>query len=429
MPGCRPGNLKRRGAVLYLTIFGLSSIVAVAALYAIADTVSRTRRNSESGSIADAGALAYSAVERAIAIINTNPAWRTTYLNNVEGPQLTLGSGTISWKVVDPSDNNLSNDPRQPVRIYGIGRIGPSSRMVSVLCTPGGAGLAVLGTSAHSAGPMMTASNVTAFGGPLSSNLSITLTGALSGDVQAPVILGGSNASGQVQSGAAPKMMPSDSVWDTYAARATAVSFSSFPLEKIKKTVLSPTRNEYGAVNPDGIYLIDVPATKTFEVTEARIVGTLLINLGVGATFMMANMNLHQPAYPNYPSLIIRAAGMATVKLEGLSSPLNEGSDNYNPPGTPYPWPNGVSDNVKNAIVYPGEQMHGVVHIIGPLVSTQISNEFRSVGTIIANGGMSITTAVLKANPNLISNPPDGYIDPSTQMIPVRSSWRLEAMP
>jgi hypothetical protein len=99
-----------------LTIIGLSML-----------SVSRAGAKSldQSTDYSKAKLLSSSGVEHAIACINSNSNWRTTY----SGQTVTqsLGGGTFSWYLTDETDGVLTDDPSEPFAIISTGTVGQST--------------------------------------------------------------------------------------------------------------------------------------------------------------------------------------------------------------------------------------------------------------------------------------------------------------
>ncbi|MBA3484664.1 MAG: hypothetical protein H0T51_22905 [Pirellulales bacterium] len=123
----------RRGAALYVAVTGTAMIVSVLALSSMAIVRIERRQAVAVNSGLVARANARSAVELALLRINSTPAWRTTYSNNVETAAKPLGAasdGTVSWKLRD-SDGDLDNSDAV-LTLKGIGRVGTTVQVSSV---------------------------------------------------------------------------------------------------------------------------------------------------------------------------------------------------------------------------------------------------------------------------------------------------------
>src|ERR1043165_5467312 len=130
----RTNNMARshpRGTV-YVLVLALVMLMMASGVAAVLTSRVRTRAITQSNDTARAEILAESAVEQALAYMNSNANWRTTYTSGVETAQKVFAGGKISFKLVDECDGNLSGGDSDPVRIYGIGRYGKATQVCSV---------------------------------------------------------------------------------------------------------------------------------------------------------------------------------------------------------------------------------------------------------------------------------------------------------
>lgn len=151
-----------------------------------------------------------------------------------------------------------------------------------------------------------------------------------------------------------------------------------------------PEIRSYGAPNPHGIYHIRVPSFATLTIRRSRLVATLLVTLDTGARITTSNAYTWTPPQPTLPSLIVRTSGSNNINLNGFSSLLSEASTscNFNPPGTPYPWPSGTSD-VDIADSYP-TGLDGLVHVTGMSAIATLGSGFTTHGAFIIEGSVNI---------------------------------------
>jgi len=70
---------------------------------------------------------AQSALERGQSRRSVDPNWRTAYAGGTVIGSRTLGTGTISVKIVDPNDGDLTDAPEDPIRMVGTGTSGPAT--------------------------------------------------------------------------------------------------------------------------------------------------------------------------------------------------------------------------------------------------------------------------------------------------------------
>ena len=352
-------------------------------------TVSRSnsRTSTATADLDEATALAESGVEWGLVAVAADTSWRSTYTHNVETTPKTMGRGRISFKLVAATGTSLASGD---VRLYGVGRVGVATRVYSVLLTGAGATLDVLKSAAHAAGDLTVNESLTATGGAISSNgqLQVKASKTVTGDVKGMALRIDGAVTGAFSTLTTALAMPVASVFDTYKAKATTLTFSSIAsgTGTIDKKVLSPGNNTVIAaagVNADGVYYIKVPSTGTLTIKASRLVATLVVELDPGAAFSVQGANAWTSAKSDYPALIIKAGAGSSVALAGSSSNLSELSAlvNYNPTGTPYPYPSG-SANTTTMDSYPS-QIQGLIHVIGASVTTSLLSNFNLKGAIL----------------------------------------------
>lgn len=119
-------RLCRRPAFAYFMALGTASIVAVIGLSAIISIRHEGRRNSEEICLMEARTVALSGLEHALATLKANATWRTDYLHGVVGATHTLGGGEFSWTLFDEGDQDLTDEPNDPVEVVATGVVGPA---------------------------------------------------------------------------------------------------------------------------------------------------------------------------------------------------------------------------------------------------------------------------------------------------------------
>ena len=421
----------RRGSV-YILVLGTGMLLTVVGLSVLTLARLNGRTILWANNSKEARVLAEAAVEWALTKLAADANWRTTYTNGVETAPVALGQGTINFKLVDEADADLADGPTDSVRIYGIGRAGAATRIYSAKLVPNGPALDVLKTVAHGGGNVSTTQKITGIRGPFSSNgmLIVPVGAVVTGDVEAPIPLILGTVDGAARTVAA-KAMPSPGVFDDYLAAATEIPFANLPGRAIQDAVLSPAANPYGSVNAKGVYHIRVPALAGLSIRHSRLVATLLVTLEDRASFSTTTAWLLEPPQADFPTLLIRCLGTeATVNLDGTTSQLSESNPatNFNPPGTPYPWPSGTADSDLLDKYRP--RFTGLLHVIcPPTVKTNLGSAFNTNGTVLAEGPLVIgSNSSLRTDLSLYANPPVGYrmLGP---MVPAAGSWRWEKAP
>jgi len=407
---------QRRGSV-YILVLICSALVGAICISAIAVARINSRSQAEQDDLQKARALAFSAVEAAMSFINANPlTWRTLYPNDTETPQVAYWDGTISWKFID-DDGSLIDNPNDPFRLCGIGRVGSCAWAYSVSVS-GSQPLDVLNTCIHAAGGLTVkkGKSLTVSGAPASTNGSLQNDGTIFGDVEAVAVSKQGTITGTLTAPAAVKQMPSSSVIWQYMSKATQLPFNG----DIDKMVLTPQVNEYGGgLNADGVYMIDTRGNN-LTIMNSRIHGTLIVrtsHMG-GATVTVDQTVLMQPYRQDYPVLLI--IGDAEIKFSGDTT-LSESQigHNFNPPGAPY----SDSEDTDQSDQYPS-RIDGLVHCTGNLLLLKTA---RIKGVVICEGSAEINdTPQITHDPSIPTNPPAGYTGSDTELSIQPGSWRRE---
>lgn len=391
-------RLRRRGSI-YAMVLGISMLITIIGIGALATSRVSTRQASVSLDWEEAGAMAASAVEQAIAKLNAdataNPlTWRDAYTNGTVGYSATFGRGTLRWVLVDESDGVLNDNYTQSIRVYGIGSVGTTRRVYSVQLTASGEGIDVLKTAMHSSDGLNLGGKTFIIGAPISTNGNLSNATNLYGGYGTEVVGTGGTV-------AAAKPMPSATVFDTYKARATVIPSSVVSSSDLLPGVLSASSNPYGAVNPDGIYYILLPDSRSaVRLDSSCIKGTLLVEAGNSAQSFEIGADVYwEPASSGYATLITK--GIKALTIKGKAAPFSSN--------------------------YPSE-IRGLIHAIG--TSTVLIDDRAYLkgclvadGTISTNGNVGITYTS-----SLFSDPPMGYTK-GNRILPNPGTWKWDTLP
>ena len=425
----------RRRASAYVFVLGVALIVTVLGMGGLTLSRVTARTTSDANDWEAAGSLAFSATEQAMSYLNTAAAaapssWRSGYVSGQTAFTQTMGRGQFSWAIKDEIDGNLSADYLRSFRIYGIGTVGNVKRVYSVQVSPGGSPLDVLRTAIHSS-DVINFSNSggsassQAVNGPMSSNSSISLTGKMNGAIEAASTSGSATGTQTITAPSPAKTMPSTTVLNDLLTNATTLNYATTG-NTIQNCLLSPTSNPYGAPNASGVYAITLPVSKGLQITNCRIVGTLLVT-GLGNNSLVINgLVTWEPPAGNTPLLIVSAPGIDAT-ITGSSTWLTESSAgaNLNPASTPFE----TRSNATMTDDFP-PQLRGLIHIMaGSTGMLTIQNNAYIKGTVITD-----TPVKLKAqttfiqDPQYYANPPFGYAvgDVLTE---VPGTWKWDAPP
>jgi len=412
-PGTRP-----RGFI-YILVLSVALLLATIGFSAL--TVSRIHLRSSVGTNdwQEAGLLAQSAIEYAMATLDQTPSWRTTFQNNVPMPvvQKTLGRGTMSAVLVDEYDGNLGNYGTDPVRLYGIGRVGDTTRAHSVEIRPS-KGMSVLKSAAHSGTRIYILSlrEVLLSGGLISSNDRFRSEGYVYGDSEAITYEYANVTTGNERVLSAAKVMPGTRPIDVLKSKATTIPVSS----TISGRVLGPDSNPWGTPNPDGLYYLN--AGQNVTLSQIRLWGTLIIRTG-SATVTISDSVFFENYRSDYPTLIVE--GNAVISLRSAETSLSEATANvnFNPMETPY---EGQSDSDK-VDSYPNE-IRGLVHVTG---EARFQQNPTIRGVLLAAGDIVVEGTLLQVayNKSIYENPPLGYGDSSSPMVFSPTTWQWDTVP
>lgn len=428
-------KIRRRGTA-YLLVVGMMTLLTVAALAAAMTARISVRSVGQATDARRAEALAESAVSWAIAKLAADASWRTTYTNNVATAPVTSGAGTISFKLVDETDANLSNNAAQAVRLYGIGRCGSAVKVLSVrltgrdpltcvstaLCVNGN----ITASSASFTAPFRTVATNANFTGNSSTVVNANLAAT------ANITLAGSTVNGTQTPGATARTMPDASVFDYYLANGTEIPYSWLSSGTIDRKVISPSSSGYLFIprNDKGIYYIDCGG-QPITIKRSRIIGTLVI-LNPGSGSVVGGIGADDvvnwvPAIPNFPCLLV-SGDMSITFSTTSSTTLSESniSTNFNPSGAPYPYSTGTTDS-DTSDTYPAI-IDGLVYVSGNMSrSSSGSARYPKIGQLIVGGNYTVADDKTTFSYHTLYNaaPPPGFTGGGAlQTVP--ASWRWE---
>lgn len=397
-----------RAGYLYVAVMITATLVGLVGLSAVSVARLNLRTTTRTSDSSSADFLAQSAVEHALAVMKNDPAWRTTYQNNVEypGTPIAMNGGTVTWKLIDV-DGSLLDDNSDTVRIYGIGRQGSATSVQSVQLYPTDTPLTCTEAAFHCAGSVSLSSyDNWVTDDEISTNGSLAAGGTgtdITGNVYAAGSITG-NITGTQTSGAVPRRMPGSSVFDYYKARGTWVSIASLPESSgtrfISKQVVSPTVNPWGATNSAGIFVIDCGG-QNLEITNSRIFGTLVL-VNPGTSCRTHNSVFWEPVVSNLPALLVDGP----FRFEHHSFNLRESdhSTNFNPPGAAF---EGDEDG-DTSDEYESE-INSLVYVAGQLTVDAPLSRTHANGSVICGSSSCKSDATFNHKSVFQNFPPPGF--------------------
>jgi hypothetical protein len=410
-------KIQNRTGTTYLAVCGMVLLLATLALGGLSATRVRARGARTRGDIHDARQYAISATDIGRLWIAQDTTWRTDYANGTWFANQPIGRGTFSLSVTNPN-GALNHSMFDPVVLLATGTAGKATQYAQVTLVAKTQTPTCL-TAALSAatGIALGSTTVDANNQILATNGAISASSpAVNANLQAMTGIAGGTFNGTSTTITTALTFPPATVCTYYQQSGTAISVSSIPSTTIQNVLLSPSSNPYGSTpDANGVYVIDCQGNNLI-LQNCRIVGTLvLLNPGIGTE--IGNGVVWQSAVSNYPCLVVN--GSLTISSNG--SYLSEGGNyNFNPSGTPYPWPSGTSNSTMTDS-YPPAVM-GLVYVAGnvTLQGTEFAVNVLAVGGTFT--GSASTTLYLNYDPTYYNSPPPGF--GPIQMVVSPGSWQ-----
>lgn len=407
----------RRGSV-YLMVLGAAVIVTILGLSAL--TAVRIQRRSADGlgDFAEARRYAQSAIELGLLAIHDDPDWRENQLNGNWITDKAIGRGTYSLDGIDPLDGDLADDSSDPLVLTGSGNVGGACCKLSVRLVPyGPPGMRCLEVAMHSGDTLSFDNAIVHCDQTISSNDDISGWFAdVYADLEAVNGIWGWDFHGSQTIGVSPRAIPDGTVLDYYVTNGTPININDLPNwghRMLVWVVLSPANNPYGALNAEGIYVIDC-AGESIIIEDCRIVGTLVL-LNAGSDSAIRNSVNWEPAVSNYPALLVSG----DMSFDFGASALDEDvfDVNFNPPGTPY---EGSEDDDTDD-TYPSV-IKGIVNISDDVFSFQYPH---LEGVVIVGDKVWIYDQFdLIYSDTFLNNPPPGFERLNRPMVVDPGTWQ-----
>ncbi len=338
----------RRGSV-YVLMLALAMIVTVAGL----GTLLRLRVDHRLLALEQdwhhGGLLAQSAVDQALCTMSSDRWWREVYKDNESDfiPEMPLGRGAIAWRLEDPVDGKLEDESFHPVRIHGLGRVGRSVRVYSVMTWPSGRAPR---RAPHRGSRLRFADRRRCSRRPRGPGVEQRIShrsqpgpgarrrrGAV-GHVSRATSPGASPCRRRPRSCPCPRSSTSTSPWRVeikYGELSHAFG------NDLRDALISPSSNPVKSdrTNPDGLYFIKVPNLTTLKIRDCRIEGTLLIELGSSSKLKVEEAVVWKSHRADFPALIVYTSDDLGTSVDiTCAGELDEFSSgvNFNPDHTPY---------------------------------------------------------------------------------------------
>lgn len=410
----------RRGSA-YVTVLGICILVSIAGAGAMMVARVQARNAELSTQAVQARQVAAAMIEAGIAIIHRENNWRTARSEGQWVHTTLPGGGSARLTARSPS-NDLNASDIEPIILEGECAIGGATQRASAMVEMRSRSMTSLDVSMAAGGLVtLTAATFKTRNEVITSNTGFVSTlSDLDVIVESAGTIIGTNYRRATTSGATPREIPGSEAFDWYIRNGVPLSTSILTPNllswRLSDVLLSPNNNPVGPTHPQGVYVLDCGG-RTVVISNVRVVGTLvLLNPGLGSA--LEGAALFEPAVAGYPVLMVRG-GFDLRATRSSISEKNAGV-NFNPTGSPLPYPSGSTNSKNDDSHSPG--IHGLVFISG---STDIGGDFR-ISNLVIGGAVTSTGGKIEFsyNSTYATSAPPGFRVVTPRLAP--SSWRRE---
>lgn len=381
----------RRGSA-YLAVLGTSLVATTLLSGAMFVQQAKIRADRDAADGAIARQAAESGIELARAYIEKVPSWRTSTAINVSG--IAIGNATIDVTVTDPTDNDVTDRPYDPVMITCTARAGRAEQLVTARLNAVPVPIDSLAYAAHAGDRLYVYNRLSLGAGTVSVNNFVENYTTIEGNAITKQFRTYGTITGAGVVNAGTRTTPASSIAEWYASFGTQL----VGVTTIDKRVLSPQLNPFGLADPEGVYVIR--ANNDVIIKNSRILGTLIV-ICPGYKVTVDNNVLIESASRDFPALIVVGNVESKYTTQGQFLTESAHGVNFNPVGAPY---NGVTDG-DTADSYPSE-IRGLVHATG-YYQTSSNNTVR--GVVFADTFYINSIQTIAYNSSLYAWPPMGY--------------------
>ncbi|GEM_PF-6841291 len=387
----RATSRRRRGNT-YLMILGVVTLLTVTALAGVSVLRANRAAISLDGDVAQARVLAKSAMQMGVQMaVDDIDGWRATlgdgaWLDGVRVDQ----ESTVSLFASDETDGDIADDRFDEVTLTAVGRVNSAVQSIEAVLEIDVGGYETMAASVFSDDEMEIETDSIDVESFLGSNDEVEEHGE-DIDEFGEIRIDGSGDAVHVGP-MSLEMPPPEIALDELEAIGTRMSVESFPGYQIKNTVLTEKSNQFGPVNPRGVYIIDC-ANKKFVIRDSLIRGTIvLINPG-GGSEMRNNMHW-EPLYPTDPALVV----FGDHEFQLSDSDV-------------------VTASITGAYIHPDDEdwvdahddstLTGFIYVDGDL---KIKDHFRLVGAVVVGGEVRLEgDVVIENGPNYAESEVVGF--------------------
>ncbi|MFN3192459.1 MAG: hypothetical protein ACE361_18245 [Aureliella sp.] len=400
-------GLRQRYGLTYVVVLMASLIVSTMALASVETMRWYARDLSDNRDTATVRFAAQTGFDLALAQLNSDPNWRTTFTNNVDTSPILINGVSTVYRLID-EDADLADNEFDNVDLMITAKLGDFCEAWQCTLEPYGEPMDCLQYS------VATDKKIS------SDNLSTLVSNQALGanqNIEAPgsaYITGNSFAVGSITGNvygtqnalATDIQIPDKECLDFYIQNAVEININDLPessgIRLIENQLLTPSVNTInGQLSPEGIYYIDC-ASQEIRIDDSRLECTLVLKKPKNGSDIRGSI-FWEASQPNYPILLVEGE----MEFNLSRSPLREANEsvNFNPPGAPYL---GVSD-ANATTVYPSA-LRGLIYASKKIQFESAFGENVIVGQLITSDQVKTKGDVFVSYRNIFLNdPPPGF--------------------
>ncbi len=307
------------GATLMLSMLVAGMCITLVSLQMASRRMQTNLRDRRQGQ-----ALSHTGMEFALATVQSDVAWRSTFTTTPTVSIKPDGLGRIDVTVAD-DDGNLKDDDTDAARVTVFTRVSGLEQTFAYTAQPHPS--PTLGYTIAARGTI-TFTNTAKVDAPLYAKTSIIGTGA--------TVTTGAAASFNVPTGGiiTPTLTPQDVNEESYTMPAPDVSYyisrgTAIPPTtnggtwNIEDEKITATYNSLGPLNAYGIYVLDV-GSKNLDIRNSLIEGTLIVLGNTNNKIKIDRPVIIRPGAYAYPSFVASLGAGSTVELSITNALLDE---------------------------------------------------------------------------------------------------------
>lgn len=244
MSNCMPRNRYTCRGSIYITVMGVSMMVAIIGVSAILAARVQARAGTALNDFAEARICARSGIELAMLTIYNDSYWRTHFGNGAWYTNRSVGDGSFSISAVDPVDGDVTNGENDPVILTSTGTKGRAKYSTSMRMEVSPRVGSCLEVSMCSAGDLNITGATLTSNQTISSNTKVAAgsSAVVNANVEACSEIRGSGYTKTTKVTRLRRTMPdSQRVFDYYISNGTQIPYTSLMLFKTTQLISNTT--------------------------------------------------------------------------------------------------------------------------------------------------------------------------------------------